>query len=151
MEQYDVVRQIARFVSIPGIEPVQTHFGESYANSTEWWAVKLREADSTFAWLAYSFGDIPMWALHAGVVLTETGARVGLHCHKKAEPEYCEAVKNIGQHIGPLYDSLSADELQYNQDFSGFGPDVLQEVGIRLGQVYVDARSGLIERGLINK
>lgn len=148
MDEFAVIRQIADQVVIPGISAAQTHLGETYRDSPEWWARDLREAGATFAWLAYSFGDYPMWELHAGVVLTPDGAQVGLHCHKAARPECIEAFNQIGDQFGTVHDSQAANELQYNQAFTGHDSARLPGIAKRLSEIYVAARAGLKKQGL---
>jgi len=149
-KRYEAARTIRANVKIAGLNRSQEYLGEDYAHSNEDWAVKLQEAGAPFAWIAYSFGDIPMWELHAGAVVGEGTVHVGLHCHKDAKPEYVRVVREVGEQFGSFHDSDKAREYQYNKDFNQYTEEDLREIGKVLGNVYVAMQSGLRQRGLIS-
>lgn len=146
---YATVRNIAEHVKIPGLRDDQVYLGENYLHSKEDWALKLQRADSVFTWVAYSFGDIPMWELHAGAVLVDDSAYVGIHCHKDTKPEYIQVVHDMGGKFGQFNDSVSACEFQYNKVFAGCGERDISNIGKTLSDIYTAVRANMRQIGLI--
>lgn len=146
---YDTVRALAQHVRIPDLEPHQVYFGENYRQSSEPWAVKLQQDGAPFTWVAYSFGEIPMWQMHAGIVLVQGVAHVGFHCHKDAAAEYVDVVNLIGPELGRFHDSEVAREFQYNRDFVDTSERDHPEIGRSLGDIYLAARAELRRRSLV--
>ncbi|CAM5221282.1 hypothetical protein CDEF62S_05697 [Castellaniella defragrans] len=147
-EDYGIIRALSRHVRIPGLAPHQVYFGEDYQTSPEPWALKLQQDGAPFSWVAYSFGDIPMWRLHAGIVLAQGVVRVGFHCHKDAAGEYGPVLHRVGGGLGQFRDSEAARELQYNRDYTDYTESHYPEVGQALSDIYQAARAELERSGL---
>jgi hypothetical protein len=141
----DDVRTTLRAIAaeVHGIDATQIHFGHDYEESEEGWARDLRDAGASFDWLAYSFGTLPMWIVHAGVVIQAGEAHVGLHVHNDAPPDLRSLVEELGPHIGPFSYSEPAREWQYNEVSTLCGSDDLSRIGHALGVIYADARAVL--------
>lgn len=148
---YGVVRALSRHVRIPGLTPYQVYFGEDYQTSTESWALKLQQDGAPFSWVAYSFGDIPMWQLHAGIVLAQGLVRVGFHCHKDAAEKYGQVLHLVGSGLGQFHDSGAAREFQYNRDYLDYTESHYPEIGQALTGIYQIARTELQRRGLVSR
>ena len=145
------LRTIGSNVEIAGLAPEQVHYGESYTTSDEQWARKLQQAAATFTWVAYSFGTIPMWELHVGVVLVAQEARVGFHAHADAEPELLTVLRELGEGFGPASYSEAAKEIQHNEVFTQYGEFDLPRIGRALSQKYIEVRTALEMRNLIER
>ena len=143
------LRTIGSNVDIAGLAPEQVHYGENYTASSEQWARELQQAQDTFTWLAYSFGVIPMWKMHVGVVLAAYEARVGLHAHACAEPELLAVLQELGGNFGPASFSDVAREIQHNEVFTQYGEGDLPRIGRALSQKYSEVRTALKTRNVI--
>ena len=145
------LRTIGSNVEIANLAPEQVHYGESYTDSDEQWARELQQAEAAFTWLAYSFGTIPMWELHVGVVLVTQEARAGLHAHADARPELLAVVRELGEGFAPASFSEAAKEIQHNEVFTPYGESELPKIARTLSQKYIEVRMALEMRNLIER
>lgn len=146
----DALAEVGQSMKIPDLMRRRTFFGPEWASSDASWAKELVDRKAPFDWISFSFGEIPMWQLHVGVILFDNKATYGLHVAGKAPAELFVAVKGIGQGIGELSYSGVADEHQFNEPILDFTHSVpAHQIATSLSETYVAASEQLRRRSLI--
>lgn len=144
------LEEVGREMNVPGLKRRQTFLGPEWPGSPESWVTELVDRRAPFDWISFSFGELPMWQLHVGVILFGGQATYGLHVAGKAPTEFFVAVKSVGESIGELSYSEVADEHQFNMPLLPYGDSIpAKQIAEWLSETYVAASEQLRRRSLI--